>query len=191
MLVQEGPSPCCPKGAYGPCRDVRACCLKGKYDKLPTGPDCYVVEGPAGTKKGIILMSDIMGFDTGRHFEIADALAERCGAVVIVPDFFRAIAPHGYDGDLRASWGFVRRLPRLVKTMKNTKWPQVREDFAATVTLLKGLGVEKAGCLGFCWGGYGVWRVCGEEEFAPVFLTCGVTCHPSVHNVPGYNGNSR
>ncbi|CAE8616838.1 unnamed protein product [Polarella glacialis] len=185
-------SPCCPRGAYGPLANVSSKGLRGSYQEIGNGTLGYVVGGGEGVDKGIIMFSDIFGFDTGRHMQICDMLAERCGCVVICPDFFHSRAPQ-LDRPMRLNASTVlamlTRMPRLIHVLRSTKWPGIRQDLDAAVAFLKARGVARAAGLGFCWGGYALWRASGEEDLAPGFLVCGASCHPSVHNCAGMSGD--
>lgn len=180
------PSPCCPAGSYGPFTDVSSTERRGKYEDLSASLTAYVV-GPATAKSGVIVCSDIFGFDTGRHMEYCDMIAERCNCIVVCPDFFHGQAPRlekpiiGFCGMLT---NFLPRLPRMISNIKNTQWEAIRVDLSATIQFLRSRGVTKAASIGFCWGAYPVWRAGGDPEFSPEFLVCGVSAHPSMHNCP-------
>eukprot|EP00747_Dinoflagellata_sp_TGD_P222056 gnl/TRDRNA2_/TRDRNA2_93807_c0_seq1.p1 gnl/TRDRNA2_/TRDRNA2_93807_c0~~gnl/TRDRNA2_/TRDRNA2_93807_c0_seq1.p1 ORF type:complete len:280 (-),score=34.85 gnl/TRDRNA2_/TRDRNA2_93807_c0_seq1:81-920(-) len=181
-------SPCCANGGYGPLTDISNAGRSGTYAPLPGGLQAYVT-GQVGSQHAIIVCSDIFGFDTGRHLEHCDTLAARCGCLVVCPDFFRGRAPRltkTLSGLMKIP-AILWRLPRMLKNIKSTTWPQIREDIGSTCLYLREKGVVKVGMLGFCWGSYVVHRTCGESDLAPGFVVCGTCAHPSTNRVPSMN----
>lgn len=164
--------------------------LKGTIKELGPGLKGYIVGENTGATSAVIMLSDIFGYDTGKHRLMCDMLSERLGCVAVCPDFFHGKA-NGLE-ELKPSCscfcGFCYRLPSLLRNLKGTKWSMIRHDLDITISYLKAQGVTKAGTIGFCWGAYGVWRAAGEEDLSN-FLVCGVSAHPSVHNCAGMVGD--
>jgi len=186
-LPESSPSPCCPKGAYGPCRDVASHGLQGTYEGIGDGLWAYVTGRSGESASAVLVASDIYGFDTGRHMEIADTLAGRCRCLVVMPDFFHGAAPQ-CEGEPRGL-SYYSRLPRVVSCVRKSPWGRARADVGAALAFLGARGASgPVAVVGFCWGAFPVWKACADPDLAPRRLACGVSMHPSLHAVAGLVG---
>jgi carboxymethylenebutenolidase len=115
------------------------------------GPDgafrAYVAR-PTGTPIGAaVVIQEIFGVNAVMRGK-ADWLA-REGFLAIAPDLFWRIKP-GIDitDQTEAEWkeaiGYMNQLDKNASV----------KDVQATLTHARGMGVSKAGCLGYCMGGY-------------------------------------
>ena len=140
----------------------------------------YVVgpEGAAPPKAGVIVAHDIFGGDSGRHKQLCDTFAA-AGYLVVMPDLFR----EAYDPDEKdlPMWKLPLYLPKAFPLVLARGWDNgVREDVQAAAAFLAARGVDRVGVIGFCYGAWVVMKACaGDVPQA----ACGVSVHPSVHNV--------
>lgn len=115
------------------------------------GPDgafkAYVAR-PSGTPKGaVVAIQEIFGVNAVMRGK-ADWLA-REGFLAVSPDLFWRIKP-GIDITDQSEAEWKQALDYMNALDKNAS---VR-DVQATLTWARGMGVSKAGCLGYCMGGY-------------------------------------
>jgi hypothetical protein len=112
------PSHCCP-----PTRVIPALVKPDEYTPVGTIitlPDTDIevyVTGTehAGNGRAIVVMQDILGWQSGRHMNIADQLAESVGALVVLPDL--------YKGD-KLTWADLGspRIGEFLKVWSLDKW---------------------------------------------------------------------
>lgn len=55
---------------------------------------------------------------------------------------------------------------------RNSKDKRQPEIFAAATKLKKELGYKKVGAIGFCYGGWGVFRLAAKGKLSVVLLAC-------------------
>jgi dienelactone hydrolase len=131
----------------------------------------YVV-GDASSKKGIMLMYDVFGFNGGHVKGVCDELASQ-GFLVVMPDFyFGGKNPRGgsiepfYDaGEAKMGKDWLKQF--------SWDWCGPRVD--ACVKFMRSKGVAKVGSIGFCWGAWAVARFSAD----PSVCQAGVWAHPS------------
>jgi len=115
------------------------------------GPDgafkAYLAR-PSGTPKGaVVAIQEIFGVNAVMRGK-ADWLA-REGFLAIAPDLFWRIKPgiditDQTDAEWKEALGYMNQLDKNASV----------KDVQATLTHVRGMGVGKAGCLGYCMGGY-------------------------------------
>eukprot|EP01129_Flabellula_baltica_P003123 TRINITY_DN12967_c0_g1_i1.p1 TRINITY_DN12967_c0_g1~~TRINITY_DN12967_c0_g1_i1.p1 ORF type:complete len:251 (+),score=49.95 TRINITY_DN12967_c0_g1_i1:44-796(+) len=128
------------------------------------GMNIYTVGEPG--EKAVVLLADIFGFESSRHRAIADHFAEQ-GYFAIVPDMFRGDPIVNYPED------FPNWAPKFT-------WEGFQQDFQnVVIPYLSGVGVQSAGLMGFCWGGWLIFKLCADEAVDTSIIKCGVHCHPS------------
>jgi len=115
------------------------------------GPDgafkAYVAR-PSGTPRAaVVVIQEIFGVNAVMRGK-ADWLA-REGFLAIAPDLFWRIKP-GIDITDQTEAEWKQAIEYMHQLDKNAS---VR-DVQATLTRARGMGVSKAGCLGYCMGGY-------------------------------------
>lgn len=129
-----------------------ACCAAGapvRHDYEPTGAITevdgvkyyFVGSGAAG----VVIVTDIFGFDYKQVFQVADRFAA-AGFNVAVPDMFYG-----------KPWSMDRMPPKPEDNLPgwfatDASYAKVGPIVASSVELLKGKGAAKFGCIGFCWG---------------------------------------
>lgn len=139
-----------------------------KFGQGKSALDAYVVTPPgkSAPQEGVIIFTDIYGWELPNTRLWADRLAKEGGFLVVIPDFFRgdpvteAIRPNISEWRLRH--------PR----------EEVLADFASLLPALKQAypSVTKWGQQGFCWGGLYSVLLSGPQN---VRVDAAVAFHPS------------
>lgn len=128
--------------------------------------NAYVVGNAAKCGgRGIILIHDVWGVDSGRLKGIADQFAKQ-GYFCVLPDLYR--------GD---------NLPEisLIKDWAK-KFPYEKcaaDVFDVVLPYIKKQGVESVGMIGFCWGCWLIMKLGGDERSRGI-IKVGVNAHPSI-----------
>eukprot|EP00993_Chasmostoma_nieuportense_P003719 NODE_4423_length_790_cov_8.179487_g4264_i0.p1 GENE.NODE_4423_length_790_cov_8.179487_g4264_i0~~NODE_4423_length_790_cov_8.179487_g4264_i0.p1 ORF type:complete len:262 (+),score=43.57 NODE_4423_length_790_cov_8.179487_g4264_i0:45-788(+) len=115
--------------------------------------------------KGVILIADIFGMNSGRHKAIADQLA-LADFFVLVPDFF-----HGQSlkmPDLST--------PRLGEFISSFPPQTLKPEFDEVRLYMTAQGVKSVALMGFCWGCWALTAMAGLH----LDYDCAVHCHPSL-----------
>eukprot|EP01004_Peranema_trichophorum_P007564 NODE_6340_length_897_cov_26.742894_g5748_i0.p1 GENE.NODE_6340_length_897_cov_26.742894_g5748_i0~~NODE_6340_length_897_cov_26.742894_g5748_i0.p1 ORF type:complete len:250 (+),score=43.90 NODE_6340_length_897_cov_26.742894_g5748_i0:58-807(+) len=152
------------------CPDTRVPALTSPSDYEPKGTvteiegiKTYVSGSPS--EKAIIVVADILGFESGRHKGIADQFAGQ-GYHVVLPDFF--------GGDKCTFEDFGK--PRMMEFLAFHKPESFAPRFDVIYKYLSSQGSKKIGMIGFCWG---CWAIFNESARGSPFHG-GVNCHPSL-----------
>lgn len=153
------------------------CCPPDRLDLLPPqgyeaqgqlldmGIRVYVV-GSASSKKGVLVIPDIFGIDTGRHKGIADQLA-REGYLVAMPD-----VPLG-EKITREEIESPTGVSRVVALNQPAA---LYPEFDKVYAYMQSKGAESIGVIGFCWGSWALYH----ESARGAPIKCGVNAHPSL-----------
>lgn len=116
--------------------------------KGPDGAFKAYAARPSGTPKAaVVAIQEIFGVNAVMRGK-ADWLAHE-GFLAIAPDLFWRIRPgiditDQTDAEWKQAIGYMNQLDKNASV----------RDVAATLTHARGMGVSKAGCLGYCMGGY-------------------------------------
>lgn len=166
---------CCPASAapYLASDHVDA----GSKDQADGVPYYHVGEGPIG----LMLLSDIFGWNSGRIRAFADAFAQK-GFNVWIPAVMDPLEG-GTDGDaLPPNFDFGSRIMEVVAlSNKGGAWnPEgVTVDKAEKVVkAMLASGVVKFGIIGFCYGGWLGMYLAGRLPASQ--LVCAAGAHPSI-----------
>jgi dienelactone hydrolase len=136
-----------------------------KYDRK--GDSVYIT----GTgKRGILFVPDIFG-PHPNAFRVADFLASK-GFVVVTPDFFRGGEWNIDDFPVPADNKELQQ--KFGNFWQSIQYPKVQDRVEQGVTLLKALGAESIGVVGFCWGGKIALNALGDG-----LVKCAATSHPA------------
>lgn len=146
------------------------CCLKASlWEGTPAGAETtfpgvpnptYVSQAPSPSRVAILMVHDIFGWTFLNTRLLADAYAREANATVYLPDFFGgeivplepALAGRFEELDLPS---FIKRNARSVR----------EPEILAYARALRASGqYDKVGAIGFCYGGWAVFRL-GAEEF--------------------------
>uniref|UniRef100_A0A0G4I3T4 Dienelactone hydrolase domain-containing protein n=1 Tax=Chromera velia CCMP2878 TaxID=1169474 RepID=A0A0G4I3T4_9ALVE len=152
---------CCPSTRVPALEDPSKYEKKGKIEEIE-GVKTYIVGEPS--KNAVFVIADVFGYDSGRHFGIADQLADE-GYYVVMPDLFEG------DRLTFADLG-TPRLGEFIMKFKPNVWQPLADKIYAH---LAAKGAQKIGAIGFCWG---CWAIFHESSRGK--LACGVNCHPSL-----------
>lgn len=124
----------------------------------------YVTAAP-DAKAGVILISDVFGFEAPNLRKLADKVAA-AGYFVVVPDFFY--------GDPFVPGSAENPFAGFQDWIKNHGPAKGFEDSTKVIEVLKGRGISTIGAAGFCWGAKPVVELSKGEV-----LKAGVLLHPS------------
>jgi dienelactone hydrolase len=156
------------------------CCLKGfEWDGTPTGHisklasnDTYVVG--ANPDRAIMLIHDALGWTFPNVRLLADHYAAEADATVYVPDFFGGeVLP--FEPITSGNWHLVD-VPSFIG--RNTRDIREPEILACAKALRSELRHKKIGAVGFCFGGWAVFRL-GAREHSPPLVDCISAGHPT------------
>ncbi|TVY92993.1 Hydrolase [Lachnellula willkommii] len=157
---------------------VHPCCLRGfewegtpigRIDKL-AGNDTYIAGGNPDI--AILLIHDLLGWKFTNTRLLADHYAREVGATVYVPDFFGGEALP-FEPITSGRWHEVD-VPSFMK--KNTR--EIREPEIFTCALALRNTYKRLGAVGFCYGGWAVFRL-GTQEHQPPLVDCISAGHPT------------
>ncbi|KAH8899145.1 dienelactone hydrolase family protein [Thozetella sp. PMI_491] len=158
---------------------VSTCCLKSfRWEGTPVGQvgklgahDAYITGN--NTDAAVLIVHDLLGWAFPNVRLLADHYAQEANVTVYVPDFFHGqslpIEPilnrryHEIDID-----GFLE-----VHSRQNRE----EEIFVCARSLRE--KYKKVGAVGFCYGGWAVFRL-GAKENQPPLVDCITTGHPSM-----------
>jgi len=159
---------------------MSSCCTSGfKWDGTPVGKetklanlDTYVT----GSNKdaAVLIVHDIFGWTLTNIRVLADHYASEAGVTVYVPDFFggEIVTPKMMESPDRDKAFDVGAF--LGRHSKELRQPEI---FAAATALKQELGFKKVAAIGFCYGGWAVFRL-GAKGNALVDAIS--TAHPSL-----------
>ncbi|KAK3326100.1 Alpha/Beta hydrolase protein [Apodospora peruviana] len=155
---------------------IPLCCLKAfQWAGTPSGTETTIPSSSTGLtpidnkayvtgtnpKVAIMIIHDVLGWTFANVRLLADHYAREIDATVYVPDFF---AGQVLDHNLLLQERFAE-VPGLDKFMvANAREVREPEIFACAKALRSNLGYEKVGAVGFCWGGWGVFRLASKEH---------------------------
>jgi len=125
------------------------------------GLKAYIVGSP-DSKRAVLLLSDIFGFEAPKLRELADKTAAS-GFFVVVPDFFYG-DPFVHDNSHRP----------IMTWLEDHGMDKGFEDAKPVVEALKTQGISAIGAAGFCWGAKVVANLAKSDD-----LKAAVMLHPS------------
>lgn len=159
---------------------VSSCCLSGfKWDGEPVGEtakiagiDTYVVG--SNPNAAVLLIHDLFGWEFPNLRLLADHYAAEANVTVYLPDFFKG---ESLPTDLMVQ-GRYAEIDIEGFLVGNGR--AAREDLIFTVAreLKKRHGL--LGAVGFCYGGWAVFRLGAEEHAADPLVDFIVCAHPSL-----------
>ncbi|KAF7555160.1 hypothetical protein G7Z17_g2387 [Cylindrodendrum hubeiense] len=158
---------------------INECCLKGfKWDGEPVGrieklegEDVYVT-GDNKTS-AIMLIPDLFGWSFPNVRLLADHYAREINATAYVPDFFAGeVLP--FDLLAAEKWAEIDLAGFMARNSRDIREPQI---FACAKALRERHG--KLGAVGYCYGGWAVFRL-GAREHQPPLVDCITVGHPSL-----------
>lgn len=160
---------------------VASCCLQGfEWEGTPTGRiaklarnDVYVSGDNADV--GVLLVHDLLGWSFPNVRLLADHYAREADVTVYVPDFFGGeVLPFGPIS--RGDWHEVDLGAFLKKNSRDIREPEILECARVLRAMYK-----KVGAVGFCYGGWAVFRLGAKEHHRPrPLVDCITAGHPSL-----------
>ncbi|PGH31415.1 esterase/lipase [[Emmonsia] crescens] len=155
-----------------------SCCVKGfEWDGAPTGRvgklgknDVYI----AGDNPDVAVMiiHDLFGWTFPNLRILADHYAREANVTVYLPDFFGGLVL-SFENIIADRFDLLD-LPNLMK--KNSREIREPEIFECARALRQ--THKKVGAIGFCYGGWAVFRL-GAKEHQPPLVDCISTGHPT------------
>ncbi|KAK7898008.1 hypothetical protein LTR67_004640 [Exophiala xenobiotica] len=160
------------------------CCVKGSlWNGNPTGEEITLANNETyvtgnNPNVAIMVIHDAFGWTFPNTRILADSYAKEADATVYMPDFFGGeVLPSDIVRD-PSQWhkldmpGFMGR---------NTK--EIREpEIFSCVRALRSQGYKRVGVIGFCFGGWAVFRLGAKEKEKDNdgLVDCISTAHPSL-----------
>jgi len=154
------------------------CCLKGfKWEGTPTGrieklgqTNAYIAGNNPDV--AVILIHDALGWTFVNARLLADHYAQEINATVYLPDFFGGeVLP---IQDVLAGKWVEAGIPEFIT--RNTR--EIREpEIFECAQLLRPMH-KKLGAVGYCFGGWAVFRL-GAKEHQPPLVDCISAGHPT------------
>ncbi len=158
---------------------VPDCCLKSfKWEGTPVGRvgtlaanDSYITgDNPDAA---VLFIHDLLGWTFPNARLLADHYAKEANATVYVPDFFGGwVVP--FEPVLN---GRFHELDMETFRENNGRESREAEIFACARALRE--KYQKVGAVGFCYGGWAVFRL-GANEHQPPLVDCITAGHPSL-----------
>lgn len=127
------------------------------------------VSGSSDSKKAILLISDIFGYEAPNLRKLADKVAAE-GYYVVVPDFFYG---DPYNSEIKE-----RAIQVWLESHGTDKG---FEDAKQVIAALKDKGISAIGAAGFCWGGKVVVQLATSAN-----IQAAVLLHPSFVSVDDF-----
>ncbi|KIY02293.1 uncharacterized protein Z520_02431 [Fonsecaea multimorphosa CBS 102226] len=162
---------------------MASCCVTGfRWDGTPKGHEATLANNKAyvtGTNKesAVLIVHDIFGWTLNNARLLADHYAEEADVTVYLPDFFGGdiVTPDRLMGTgEHANSEPFDVMGFLGKNNKEVRQPEI---FACATALKKDLGYKKVGAIGFCYGGWAVFRLAAKGNN---LIDCVSTAHPSL-----------
>ncbi|EXJ59526.1 esterase/lipase [Cladophialophora psammophila CBS 110553] len=162
---------------------LSSCCVTGfRWDGTPKGHETTLADKKAyvtGTNKdaAVLIVHDIFGWTLNNTRLLADHYAEEADVTVYLPDFFAGeiVTPdHLFGSGDHASTGPLDVGAFIGRHGKDIRQPEI---FACAAALKKDLGYKKVGAIGFCYGGWAVFRLGAKGNN---LVDCISTAHPSL-----------
>jgi dienelactone hydrolase len=158
---------------------VSSCCLKGfEWKGAPAGRIGKLANNEAyitgdNPDVAVMIIHDLLGWTFPNVRLLADHYAREANATVYVPNFFGGEAlPFGPI--INGNWHEID-VPGFVK--KNSREIREPEIFDCARALRQKF--KKVGGVGFCYGGWAVFRL-GAKEHQPPLVDCITVGHPSL-----------
>ncbi|KIX06661.1 uncharacterized protein Z518_04637 [Rhinocladiella mackenziei CBS 650.93] len=158
---------------------VSPCCLKGfAWEGTPAGRieklaniDVYVTG--ESSERAVLIVHDLLGWTFPNVRLLADHYGREADATVYVPDFFGGeVLP--FEAINQGHWHEIDLAGFMKNNSRDARQPEIFEFDKA----LRGK-YQKVGAVGFCYGGWAVFRL-GAKEHQPPLVDCITAGHPSL-----------
>ncbi|KAI1658837.1 dienelactone hydrolase family protein [Daldinia decipiens] len=156
------------------------CCLKGfQWSGTPCGKtgkiadlNTYIAGDNADA--AVLLIHDVFGWTFPNLRLLADHFAREINATVYLPDFFDGEVIEPTPAILSGDFSGYDFAGFMVRNSRQAREPEI---FAVAKALRQ--KYKKIGAIGYCFGGWGVFRL-GAKEHNPPLVDCISTGHPSL-----------
>ncbi|KAF3064290.1 Protein AIM2 [Daldinia childiae] len=156
------------------------CCLKGfEWSGTPSGKtgkiadfNTYIAGDNADA--AVLLIHDVFGWTFPNLRLLADHFAREINATVYLPDFFGGEVVEPTPAVLSGDFSGFDFGGFMVRNSREAREPEI---FAVAKALRQ--KHKKIGAIGYCFGGWGVFRL-GAKEHSPPLVDCISTGHPSL-----------
>ena len=141
--------------------------------------------GDSSSKRGILIIPDIFGWNGSRTRNVADLFADIDGVrgesyYVVVPKILIPALEGGTDGDgLPADFDMAARGGEIRPFITSFPWPVLAPRVNAALKHMLTEGITKIGLVGFCWGGWVTSKIQAGDDKPPQ-VVCAVVPHPSI-----------
>lgn len=157
---------------------VASCCLKGfQWEGTSAGRIGTLAQNNAyitgdNPDRAVLLVHDLLGWTFPNTRLLADHYAREANATVYVPDFFDGeVVP--FEPITKGRWHEVDVAGFVKKNSRDIREPEIFECAKALRAKHK-----KVGAVGFCFGGWAVFRL-GAKEHQPPLVDCITAGHPT------------
>ncbi|EAA32437.1 alpha/beta-hydrolase [Neurospora crassa] len=152
---------------------ISRCCLTGfRWSGTPTGTALPAGSIPGTTnavyktgtnpRVAILIIHDIFGWTFPNVRLLADHYAAEANATVFVPDFFGGfVCPP--ELVLEERWGEIDIARFMKENAREVREPEIFA-FAKALKSAEGGGFEKVGAVGYCYGGWAIFRLAAAEH---------------------------
>ena len=157
---------------------IHPCCLKTfKWDGVPAGRIGKLANNQAyiagdNPNVAILLIHDLGSWEFVNLRLLADHYAREADATVYMPDFFGG-ETLPLEPILKSRWNEIDLAGFSAKNSRQIREPEI---FECARALRSQYG--KVGAIGFCFGGWAVFRL-GAKEHNPPLVDCISTGHPT------------
>lgn len=156
------------------------CCIKGfEWNGTPSGKvgkiadlNTYIAGDNADA--AVLLIHDVFGWTFPNLRLLADHFAREINATVYLPDFFGGEVVEPTPAILSGDFSGYDFPGFMVRNSREVREPEV---FAVAKALRQ--KYAKVGAIGYCFGGWAVFRL-GAKEHNPPLVDCISTGHPSL-----------
>jgi dienelactone hydrolase len=161
---------------------IGSCCLKGfEWNGTPSGKTGRIsgsdnetyIAGDENTDAAVLIVADLFGWTFNNIRLLADHYAREAKVTVYAPDFFGGeVIPS--DLLVNEQWEKIDLAGFLQRNSREARENEIFEFAKA----LRGK-YKKVGAVGFCYGGWAVYRL-GAKEHQPPLVDCITAGHPSL-----------
>lgn len=158
---------------------IAPCCLKGfewagtstgRVEKLANNAAYVAGDNPDAA---VLIVHDLLGWTYPNVRLLADHYAKEADVTVYVPDFFgdEVVDFEAVDNE---QWDKIDLQGMMQRNSRQIREPEIFGCARALRSQYKTLGA-----IGFCWGGWAVFRL-GAKEHQPPLVDCISVGHPSL-----------
>ncbi|KAK3197079.1 hypothetical protein GRF29_1536g547565 [Pseudopithomyces chartarum] len=158
---------------------ITECCISGfQWDGTPTGKEGKIADTETyivgnHNKVAILVVADLFGWTFTNTRLLCDAYATEADATVYLPDFFGGEVLNPSIIADKNRWDEFDLEGWSERNAKETRWPELK----AVAQILREK-YEKVGVIGYCYGGWSLFRLGSRAENG--LVDCISTAHPTL-----------